>query len=320
MLKKIAIILVLLLILVGISACKDKDEEPYEEIPVSGEAVDAALRDTILYFEDENGYLIPTMRQIMWEEGIGRASLENLKSDEQRNISLSEKGLLPVLSMDAEISLSISEGLALCDLSDGAIKAESLLNEKNKVDAVVNTLCEFETIDKVQILIDGKIVDSLEHGTLIGAALEPEAINLEAIADASIGDENLIKLYFEKEATNVVVPITRGVAAEINEFTVMNELMRGPGKHSGLSNIFPEGTKLLDIKVTDEGVLEVNLSKEAKDLKKTPEKEKILMMILLKTFEQFDNVDNVRILIDGKEYMDSAEETMAEFRYINEID
>ena len=140
MLKKIAIILVLLLILVGISACKDKDEEPYEEIPVSGEAVDAALRDTILYFEDENGYLIPTMRQIMWEEGIGRASLENLKSDEQRNISLSEKGLLPVLSMDAEISLSISEGLALCDLSDGAIKAESLLNEKNKVDAVVNTL------------------------------------------------------------------------------------------------------------------------------------------------------------------------------------
>ena len=321
MIKKIAIILVLLLIVINISACRgDDNEEPYEEIPVSVGVDDAALRNTILYFEDDNGYLVPTMRQIQWEEGIGRASVENLKSDDQKNISLSEKGLLPILSMDTQVKLSISDGLAICDLSQGAILADDLLSEKNKVDAVINTLCEFDSIDAVQITIDGENIESLPNGTLIGMPVVPEEINVETAADASIVGENKIRLYFENQTTSVLVPVTRGIFAEPNEFSVMTELMRGPTKNSGLSNIFPEGTRLLDIKVTDQNVLEVNLSKEAKGLKDSPEKEKMLMMILLKTFEQFDNVDNVRILIDGKEYLDSAKETMALMLYINIIE
>jgi germination protein M len=321
MLRKTTIFILVLIIALSFTACKkNNDEEPYEEIPVNALVGDSALRNTILFFEDENGYIVPTMRQIGWVEGIGKKAVENLKSDSQRNIALSEKGLLPILSMDANVTLSILDGVGVCDLNSGAIIADSAIREKNKVDAIVNTLCAFDSIDSVQLLFDGEVVENLEKGTYVGAPIFSGDINLETIADVSLGDEQKVRLYFENKNTQVLVPITRAVTADINEFTVFNELLRGPSEHSGLSNIFPEGTKLLDIKVTDENILIVNLSKEAKGLKKTPEKEKILLIIISKTFEQFDNVDNVRILIDGKAYLDSAKETMAAMQYVNIID
>jgi len=321
MIKRIAILISVLILVFSLSACKkDKDEEPYEEIPVSGLLDSGSMRNTILYFEDENGYIVPTMRQIAWVEGIGKATLDNLKSDAERNIVLGQKGLLPILSMDANIKLSIDESVAKCNLSSGAMQAENFMHEKNKVEALVNTLCEFESIDCVQILIDGQVKDTLANGVFIGDPLFPHDLNVETMVDVALGNEGRIVLYFENDNTGVLVPVTRMVTADVNEFTVFNELIRGPKDDSGLNNIFPDGTKLLDIKVTDDNVLEVNLSKEAKDLKKTPQKEKMLLVILAKTFEQFDNIDNVRILIDGKTYLDSAKETLATLSYINIID
>ncbi len=319
--KKVVIFVLIFMMMVSVVGCKkDKDEEPYEEIPVNALLDSGSVRNTILYFEDENGYIVPTMRQITWVEGIGKETLDNLKSDDQRNITLSQKGLLPILSMDATCSLSIKESVAMCDLSAGAIQAENFVSEMNKVDAVVNTLCEFDSIDCVQILIDGETVETLANGAFIGKPLFPQDINIETMADAALDDEQKIVLYFENPNTSVLVPITRAVTADVNVFTVFNELLRGPKDNSGLSNIIPQGTKLLDIKVTDENILKINLSKEAKALKDTPEKEKMLLVIILKTFEQFDNIDNVRILIDGKEYLDSAKQTMAQYDYINIIE
>ena len=45
--------------------------------------------------------------------------------------------------MYAKIKRSIDEGVAKCNLSTGSLQAENFVHEKNKVDAIINTLCEF---------------------------------------------------------------------------------------------------------------------------------------------------------------------------------
>ena len=92
MMKKIVVLICVLMLVFSLSACKkDNDEEPYEEIPVNGLLDSGSMRNTVLYFEDEYGYIVPTMRQIAWVEGIGKESLENLKSDADKNVSFGEK-------------------------------------------------------------------------------------------------------------------------------------------------------------------------------------------------------------------------------------
>src|SRR5690554_462875 len=39
---------------------------------------DDGMRKTVLYFQDENGYIVPVMRRIPWEEGIAKVTIRNM--------------------------------------------------------------------------------------------------------------------------------------------------------------------------------------------------------------------------------------------------
>jgi germination protein M len=92
--------------------------------------------------------------------------------------------------------------------------------------------------------------------------------------------------------------------------------MKGPGE-GGLKSHFPENTALLGVDVDDEGIASVNFSQEFKSISDDVQQEKALMRCITLTLMQFDNVEEVRILVDGKEFDGVAEATMAYPDYIN---
>ena len=71
--KKIWLLTAILLIMVLITAgCSKKDEGEVspEDAPSITDETDELIRETIVYYEDDAGYLVPVMRKIPWVEGI----------------------------------------------------------------------------------------------------------------------------------------------------------------------------------------------------------------------------------------------------------
>ncbi len=318
MLKKALATIVAVMLVIGFAGCGAKEEEPYEEIPAANiEETDANMRDTVLYLEDDYGYIVPVMKQIEWVEGIGAATVNELVADSNTDAQMEYLGLNPVLSEGTQLSLSISDGIATIELSSDAIKGKDAVDEMSKVVALVNTLTEFPTIDKVKIRQDG-CSDALPLGTDISAAFETFDLNVIG-SNSDENDASKLLLYFENEAGTAIVPVTKYVGGDADAFAAMSELVKGPGQ-GGLRSAFPEDTELLGVTVDDNGVASINFSKQLEKVKDKPEQEKALMRSIILTLMQFDNIDEVRILVDGKEYTSTSQTTMATPEFVNTLE
>ncbi len=318
MLKKALATIVAVMLVIGFAGCGAKEEEPYEEIPAANiEETDANMRDTVLYLEDDYGYIVPVMKQIEWVEGIGAATVNELVADSNTDAQMEYLGLNPVLSEGTQLSLSISDGIATIELSSDAIKGKDAVDEMSKVVALVNTLTEFPTIDKVKISQEG-CTDALPLGTDISAAFETFDLNVIG-SNSDENDASKLLLYFENEAGTAIVPVTKYVGGDADAFAAMSELVKGPGQ-GGLRSAFPEDTELLGVTVDDNGVASINFSKQLEKVKDKPEQEKALMRSIILTLMQFDNIDEVRILVDGKEYTSTSQTTMATPEFVNTLE
>ncbi len=321
MLKRALAALFAIFLVFGLVGCGGaKDEEPYEEIPAANiEDTDADMRDTILYLEDDYGYIVPVMKQIEWVEGIGAATVSQLIADSNVDSQLEYLGLNPILAEGTELSLSITEGVATIQLSKGALAAEDAVGELNKVVALVNTLTEFSTIDKVNIRQDG-CGDTLPLGTDISAAFGAFDLNvMSSLSEQDKENASKLLLYFVNEAETAIVPVTKYVGGQADAFAAMSELVKGPGE-GGLRSPFPEGTELLGVTVDDNGVASVNFSEEFKTIGETPEREKALIRCIVLSLMQFDNIDEARILVDGNEYSSTSQTTMATPEFVNTLE
>ena len=86
---------------------------------------DARMRETVLYYRDSEGYLVPLSVDIEWEEGIARAALERLISDDELSVMAQKTGLFsPIPAGTRVLGLTIRDGLAKVDLS-GSIGLQS---------------------------------------------------------------------------------------------------------------------------------------------------------------------------------------------------
>ena len=190
--KERIIFLLILLVLsftIIISGCgiiqKKSDEVPTEQNAPEIEEQETEenaedTRETILYYQDNSGYLVPVMRRIKWEEGIARAALSKLIDSPEQQQEILGMGLKPILPANTQIhGISIENGLAKVDFNSAAMEHPDAISENNMVQGVVMTLAEFPTIDKVQFMFDGKIIDTLQYGTKVGTPIEPGNINLE---------------------------------------------------------------------------------------------------------------------------------------------
>ncbi len=290
-------------------------EPPVEELPTaSGQQV--SLRSTVLYYQDDNGYLVPVMRRLPWAEGVAKASLECLVAGGDNDVEAARLGLRTILPEATTVELDIANGTARVDLSKGAFDAADALEEANRVNAVVYTLTEYPSVQKVQLLVDGKAVKTLKHGTSIAEPIARGDINMEGVpAGVSVKGAKKVQLYFQSDASQSLVPVTRMVFSPADVTTAIVELLKGPKKESGLTSCVPGKAALISV-VNKNGVVTINFTKEFKDVAEATDGGQLALKSLVLTCAQFPDVKEVRVLVDGKEY-DPGKATLAIPTFVN---
>ncbi len=316
--KKTALILLLMMVMI-LSACSnpiamlkgwlgtDNEEASIDVIDTSGQQVaDPELRDTILYYKDENGLLIPVMRKIPWPEGKGIAK-ETLKAmiDTQANRDdMMKVGLYPVIPSNTQIlGMTIREGLCKVDLSKEFLNIKDKKEEEVLLQSVVYTLTEFPTVDRVQIFIEGEVISSLPYGTFTGEALKRENINYLGQKPAP---DTVLVYYENTDSMNpMFVPVTKPIeviddVSNTNILDVLDSLMIEPPSESGLQSRIPLNTKVIGVEITD-SIAEVYLSEEILSLKEDENLfERAVQCIALTMKEHYKNLTGVRIFVNGE--------------------
>lgn len=265
---------------------------------------DDGMRKTVLYFKNTEGYLVPVMRKIPWEEGIAKATLKNMIDSPELREVLSPTGLLPILPAGTEIrGISINEETGLCkvDFSENVIlENQSDKEEDSFIKGVVYTLTEFPAIKEVQILVGGNSSSALKFGGDISKPLAREDINL--IGDKGEGRSNVVVYYkgMNDEEFEYYIPVTIPTLAPMaNVYSALDLLFEGPPEVAGLFSDIPKDIMLHGVEVKD-GTAYVDISYE-NYLSSAGDQvfDDIIKNIGL-TLGQFKEIENVELLIDGE--------------------
>lgn len=264
---------------------------------------DDGMRKTVLYFKNREGYLVPVMRRIPWEEGIARATLNNMIDSAELRDTLSHTGLLPIIPAGTEImGIAIDEETSICKInfSENFLNNESESDEESLIKGVVYTLTEFPAIEKVNILVGGKEVETLTHGTRVGSVLERKDINL--VGKPGEGKSKVLVYYKDKtdDEYQYFIPMTiPTLAPEANVYSALDILFQGPPDGLGLSSDMPQGTTLHGVEISN-GTAYVDISYDIYE----EESEQISFSDIIKniglTLSQFEEIETVELLIDGE--------------------
>ena len=271
-------------------------------------AQSAQTMSTVVYYQDNYGYLVPVMCNVAYQDGIAKATLQMMVQSPENDMNAARLGLRTVLPEGTTFDLDISGGLARIDLSKEVLNLADAAAESNMVTAIVQTLTEFDSVEKVEFLVGGQKCEKLTHGTDISGTFERGEINLETSVTLTDGLEPVM-LYFPCESGNVVVPVTRMVYSDADVNTAVLELAKGPSTQSALETALPSGCGLIDVNV-ENGVAKVNFTSEFAQMVENTDGGRLALKALVLTCTQFEGVDSVEILVEGQPY-DPGEGTLA---------
>ena len=278
-------------------------DTPAPEFPAAEQpAAEEAKASTIVYYQDNYGYLVPVMCRVPLQDGIAKATLGMMIQSAGNDMQAARLGLRTVLPENTAIDLDIANGLARIDLSKEVLNLPDAAAETNMVNAIVQTLTEFDSVERVTFLIGGQARDKLTHGTDISGEFTRGDINLEAAEPTlSMDDARAVTLYFPADSGAVIVPVTRMVRSRADINTAVLELAKGPNNADMLESVVPAGCGLIDVQVQD-GVARLNFTNEFVDLVQNSDGGRMALKALVLTCTQFDGIDSVEIYVDGRRY------------------
>ncbi len=281
-------------------------EEPLDEIPQAEVSVSAGagedMQQTVVYYEDGDGYLVPVQRDVTRQDGIAKATLEMMVSSAKNDMDAARLGLVPVVPEGTTFDLDISQGHARVDMSAAVLDAADKEQEENLRTAIVWALTEFDTVKDVSFLVDGQKRDALTHGTNISGSYTRVGLNQEEEAvETFAADAQSVQMYFPAQDGRLLVPVSRTVYASDDVATAVFEFLRGPKEDSGLSTPLPEDVQLLGVSVAD-GVVTINFSEDFTKIAEQSDGGVQAMRALMMTCTRYPGIKKVKILVEGKPY------------------
>ena len=296
--------LVLLLSLQSRNAEREPYEEPLEDIPQAQAAVSVSAQDmqqTVVYYEDGDGYLVPVQRDVLRQDGIAKATLELMVQSARNDMDAARLGLSPVVPEGTTFDLDIADGHARVDLGREALSASSKQQEENMRTAIVWALTEFDTVKDVNFLVDGQKRDTLTHGTNISGSYTRVGLNQEEPSAATFAGASEVQMYFPAQDGRLLVPVSRTVYSDDDVATAVFEFLRGPKADSGLETPLDADVQLLGVSVSG-GVVTINFSKEFTKIAERSDGGVQAMRGLMMTCTRYPGIRKVKILVDGEPY------------------
>lgn len=296
--------LVLLLSLQSRNVQREPYEEPLEDIPQAQAAVSASAQDmqqTVVYYEDGDGYLVPVQRDVLRQNGIAKATLELMVQSARNDMDAARLGLSPVVPEGTTFDLDIADGHARVDLGREALSAGSKQQEENMRTAIVWALTEFDTVKDVNFLVDGQKRDTLTHGTNISGSYTRVGLNQEEPVAETFAGASEVQMYFPAQDGRLLVPVSRTVYSDDDVATAVFEFLRGPKADSGLETPLDADVQLLGVSVSG-GVVTINFSKEFTRVAERSDGGIQAMRALMMTCTRYPGIKKVKILVDGEPY------------------
>ncbi|WIV11885.1 GerMN domain-containing protein [Proteiniborus sp. MB09-C3] len=313
--KKLFILAIVLVLALGLFGCKAIDtmkdlitnDEPEIQIIRSDDDAnimdDASLRNTVLYYQNENGYLVPVKRKVPWEEGIAKAALKNMTDTPTIREDIGSIGLKPLIPAGTEIiGMSINQDTGLCkvDFNSQIMNSQSKKDEENMIKGVVYTLTEFSNIKEVQFMVDGKIVPELKYGTKVQKPLVRADIN---VVEGSSDGTSKVTVYYKGIGNGeyeYYVPVTVPTSAPTtNILTSLETLFKGAPELSGLYSDIPDGIEFQGVEVYNRVAYVDIISHDFEIISDQAVFNKMTKNIGL-TLKEFPEIEYVEILFDGK--------------------
>ena len=301
-------------------AAVDETPMPSHEIsvsPVSAQHTSEQQVSTVVYYQDNYGYLVPVMCEVPYEDGIAKATLNRMVKSAANDMQAARLGLRTVIPEGVEMELDIADGRARIDMKfDGELEFADAAAESNMIIAIVQTLTEFDSVDSVEFLFNGQQKEFLPNGTDVSGRftrgdINPETESLPTSASAKV---NPLTLYFPGESSSVVVPVTRLVYSDADINTAVLEMTRGP-MSDALTEAIPDGCGLIGVEV-ENGVAKINFTKEFMQIVNDIDGGRLALKALTVTCTQFDNVESVEIYVEGEKW-DTGEGTLATPTFAN---
>lgn len=278
--------------------------------PASEDQTASGNVNTVVYYQDNYGYLVPVMNAMPLQDGIAKATLEKMIHSSENDMQAARLGLRTVIPENAKIDLDIHDGRARIDLSKEATKLADATAESNMITAIVQTLTEFDTVKSVEFLFGGQKLEKLPHGTDVSGVFTRGDLNLETVSvpTSASGEASKLTLYFPGESASVVVPVTRIVYSQPDLDTAVLEMTKGP-RSDALEEVIPKGCGLIDVKLENR-VAKLNFTREFMQIVHNVDGGRLALKALIVTCTQFEGVDKVEIYVEGEKW-DTGEGTLA---------
>ena len=277
---------------------KQTKEAKLEETVQTDNMEDVKLRETVMYYKDDKGYLVPIMKKIKWEEGIARAALKGITGGTEADQLIQKSGLYPTIPDGTQIlGMTINDGIAKIDLSAEANNCRNAEEERLMVKAIVYTLTEFNNIEAVQIMINGEILKQLKFGSRTDQPIHRQGINTIGSTKGS-----RVVVYFYKENSagfKYFVPVSAGTSSGNNSIeAAIKCLMQGPPVQSGLESDIPQGARILNISIKN-GIAYLNFKKGIFDIQGSEKTGENIVKSVIYTLKEYDSVKGVQFLVEG---------------------
>lgn len=276
-------------------------QDVLENVPVVSDAsllTPADTQPTVVYYQDGEGYLVPVTRQVDKTDGIAKATLSLMVQSSANDLAAARLGLKTTVPEGTSFDLDISQGRARVDLSKEALNCANAEQETVMVQSVVQTLCQFDSVDEVSFLFDGQKRSKLTWGTDVSGDFDGSNLNLESVETMAGG--NSVQLYFPSSSGRMLVPVTRTVFSDADVTTAILELVKGPKADSGLNAPLPKDCGLLGVNMKN-GVVTINFTKQFMDAAQGENGVQALRAIMF-TAAQFPGVKEVKIAVEGQPY------------------
>ncbi|MFD1039555.1 GerMN domain-containing protein [Virgibacillus byunsanensis] len=264
-----------------------------------------------LFLVDANGMVAPQTLELpsMDSKEVAEQALQYLVKDGPVT-QLLPNGFQAILPAGTEVlGLSLQEdGVVIVDVSSEFENYEAK-DELKVLQSMTYTLTQFDSVDRVQLRINGQPQEEMPvNGTPIADGYSrANGINLVETDTVDLLDSKAVTLYYPTEynENQYFVPVTQYLEVDNNDLysSIVQALLKGPGYQVNATHVFNTEVSLANDPTLNGGVMELVFSQEIlQDMEKGTISDEVMETLVLTLTEQ-QAVEAVQVKVEDVEQL-----------------